>query len=82
MAENTVGIVGIIVKDRQASIELHAVLHKNSDIIVGRQGIPFRDRDLSLISIAVEGPADRIASMVSDISAIQNISAQSVIAGD
>lgn len=81
MAENTAGIVGIIVKDRQASAQLHTVLHKNSDIIVGRQGIPFHDRELSLISIAVAGPAERISAMTNEISAIPNISAQSVIAG-
>ena len=81
MAESTVGIVGIIVKDRQASTALHAVLHAHADIIVGRQGIPFRDRDLSLISIAVEGSAERIAQLTNEISGIENISAQSVIAG-
>lgn len=81
MAKN-IGIVGIIVEDRAASPALHAVLHKYSDIIVGRQGIPFHDRDLSVISIVVEGEAEQIAQMTDEIGRIDKISSKAVIRGE
>ena len=43
MDEKQIGIVGIIVEDRKASPELHPVMHKHADVIVGRQGIPVRE---------------------------------------
>jgi len=74
-----IGIVGIIVEDRNASTELHAVLHKHSDLIVGRQGIPFRNKELSVISIIVEGEAEQIALMTDEIGRIARVSSKSVI---
>ena len=77
-----IGIVGIIVEDRNASTELHAVLHKHSDLIVGRQGIPFRNKELSVISLIVEGEAEQIALMTDEIGRIDHISSKSVIRGE
>ena len=74
-----IGIVGIIVEDRNASTELHAVLHKHSDLIVGRQGIPFRNKEVSVISIIVEGEAEQIALMTDEIGRIAHVSSKSVI---
>ena len=77
-----IGIVGIIVEDRSASTELHAVLHKHSDLIVGRQGIPFRNKEVSVISIIVEGEAEEIALMTDEIGRIEHVSSKSVIRGE
>ena len=44
MEEKRLGIVGIIVEDIEASAALNAILHQYSDIIVGRLGIPYRDK--------------------------------------
>ena len=77
-----IGIVGIIVEDRNASTELHDVLHKNSDLIVGRQGIPFRNKEVSVISIIVEGEAEEIALMTDEIGRIEHVSSKSVIRGE
>lgn len=77
-----IGIVGIIVEDRNASTELHAVLHKHSDLIVGRQGIPFRNKEVSVISIIVEGEAEEIALMTDEIGRIEHVSSKSVIRGE
>ena len=79
MSEKQIGIVGIIVEDRKASMELHSVLHKHADIIVGRQGIPFRDSAVSVISIVVEGSAEQIAALTDEVSGVALVSSQAVI---
>ena len=63
MSENHLGIVGIIVEDIEASAALNAILHQYSDIIVGRLGIPYRDRGVSIISLAVDGSRETISAM-------------------
>lgn len=77
-----IGIVGIIVEDRSASTELHAVLHKHAALIVGRQGIPFRNKEVSVISLIVEGDAEQIALMTDEIGRIDCVSSKAVIRGE
>ncbi|MBQ4616166.1 MAG: CopG family transcriptional regulator [Mailhella sp.] len=79
MSEKQIGIVGIIVEDRKASPELHCVLHKHADIIVGRQGIPFRDSNVSVISIVVEGSAEQISALTEEVGGIALVSSKAVI---
>ena len=79
MSEKQIGIVGIIVEDRKASPELHAVLHKHAEIIVGRQGIPFRDGGVSVISVVVEGTAAQIAALADEVDQLALVSSKAVI---
>jgi putative iron-only hydrogenase system regulator len=79
MSEKQIGIVGIIVEDRKASPELHAVLHKHAEIIVGRQGIPFRDGGVSVISVVVEGTADQINALADEVDQLSLVSSKAVI---
>ncbi len=79
MEEKRIGIVGIIVEDIEASAALNAILHEYSGIIVGRLGIPYRDRGVSIISIAVDGSNEAVSAMTGKIGQLQNVSVKSVI---
>ena len=79
MEENCLGIVGIIVEDIKASAALNAILHQYADIIVGRLGIPYRDRGVSIISIAVDGSNEDISAMAGKIGQLEHVSVKSVI---
>ena len=81
MSENHLGIVGIIVEDIEASAALNAILHQYSDIIVGRLGIPYRDRGVSIISLAVDGSRETISAMTEKLGQLNNVSVNSVITG-
>ena len=54
--ETRIAVIAIIVEDRSATDELNAVLHEYGDYIIGRMGIPYREKHLSLISVAVDAP--------------------------
>ena len=81
MSENHLGIVGLIVEDIEASAALNAILHQYSDIIVGRLGIPYRDRGVSIISLAVDGSRETISAMTEKLGQLNKVSVNSVITG-
>ena len=60
--ETRVAIIGIIVEDRESTGKL-TVLHEYADYIIGRMGIPYREKGINIISIAVDAPNDVISAM-------------------
>ncbi len=73
-----VAIVGIIVENPEAVEKLNAILHEYAGYIVGRMGIPYRERKLSIISIAVDAPQDIISAMAGRIGRLSGVSAKTV----
>ena len=79
MEETRLGIIGIIVEDLEASAAMNAILHEYADIIVGRLGIPYRDRGVSIISLAVDGSHEAIAAMTGKLGQLEHVSVKTVI---
>ncbi len=79
MEETRLGIIGIIVEDLEASAAMNAILHEYSDIIVGRLGIPYRDRGVSIISLAVDGSHEAIATMTGKLGQLEHVSVKTVM---
>ena len=72
--ETRVAIIGIIVEN-EASVEaLNAVLHDYSKFIIGRMGIPYREKNINIISIAVDAPEDTITALSGKIGKLTGIS--------
>ncbi len=76
--ETRVAIIGIIV-DNDASVErLNGVLHEYARYVVGRMGIPYRDKGISIISVAVDAPQDEINALSGKIGRLPGIAAKTV----
>lgn len=73
-----VAIVGIIVENPDSVEKLNAILHEYAEYIIGRMGIPYRERKLSIISIAVDAPQDIISAMAGRIGRLSGVSAKTV----
>ncbi len=59
MIDNRVGVVGIIVTDREKQAErVNEILGEFGELIVGRMGIPYRERNVSVIALIVDGSTD------------------------
>lgn len=72
--ERRIGVVGIIVYDRDtAHQKLNDILHKFSSIIIGRMGLPYRDRNLSIISLIVDGSTDEIGAMTGQVGQLPDV---------
>ena len=72
--ENRIAVMGIIVEDVDSVEALNAVLHDYGTYIIGRMGIPYRDRGLNIVSIAIDAPQDVIAALAGKIGNIGGVS--------
>lgn len=76
--ENRVAIVAIVVEDLAKAEEVNKVLHEYGDYIIGRMGIPHRERGISLISVALDGPSDVVSALSGRVGSIEGVSAKAV----
>ena len=72
--ENRIAVMGIIVENVDSVEALNSVLHDYGAYIIGRMGIPYRDRGLNIVSIAIDAPQDVIAALSGKIGNIEGIS--------
>ena len=74
--ETRVAVVGIVVEDPDSVEKLNAILHEYSRYIIGRMGVPYRVRGISVISIALDAPNDAISSLAGRIGNLHGVSAK------
>lgn len=78
--DKRIGVIGIVVEDLEATARLNEVLHEYSRIIVGRMGIPYRERGISVISVIVDGENDEISAMTGKIGRLAGVSVKTALA--
>ena len=71
--ETRIAVLGIIVENPDATDQLNRILHDYSAYIVGRLGIPYRKRGLSVISIIIDAPADAISALTGKLGMVWTI---------
>lgn len=74
--ETRVALIGIMVEDDSEIAALNAVLHEFSQYIIGRMGIPYREGNVNIISVAVDAPQDTISSLSGKIGRLGGISSK------
>lgn len=77
--------MGIIVEDTDSVGQLNALLHEYGAYIIGRMGIPYREKGIHVVSIAIDAPQDTIAALSGKIGGLSGISvktAYSNVTGD
>lgn len=71
--ENKIGVIAIIVEDFSATEKVNSVLHEYRDYIIGRQGIPYKQRGVCLISIAIDAPIEVLNGLSGKLGMIQGV---------
>ncbi len=79
MEEKRIAVAAIVIDEQPAAVEVNNVLHENTDIIIGRMGIPYRERGISLISVALDATPDRISSLTGRLGQISGVSVKAAI---
>ncbi len=74
--EKRVAIIGIIVEESESVTQLNHILHEYSSIIIGRMGLPYREKEISIISIAVDGTTEEISALSGKIGKLRGVSAK------
>ena len=72
--ETRVAVMSIIVENADAVERLNAILHEYGEYIIGRMGIPYRKRRVSIISIALDAPQNTIAALAGKVGSLQGVS--------
>ena len=72
--EKRIALVGIIVENPDSVEKINAILHEFASNIVGRMGIPYRERGINVISIAMDAPQDAIAALAGKIGNLDGVS--------
>ena len=69
-----VAVMAIIVEEAEAVEKLNATLHAFSAHIIGRMGIPYRQRGINIVSVALDAPQDAISSLAGRLGNIRGLS--------
>ncbi len=72
--ENRVAIIGIIVENEEAVAELNAILHEYGNFIIGRMGIPYQEKNINIISIAIDAPEETINALSGKVGRLDGVS--------
>lgn len=72
--ENRVAVMSIIVESPDIVERLNSILHEYNEYIIGRMGLPYRKRNISIISVALDAPQNTIAALAGKIGGLKGVS--------
>jgi len=79
--ETRIGAVIVLIAPDSDVQRVNSIISEHASIILGRQGIPLRDRSLSVISLVVDGNTDHIGSLTGQLGRLEGIRVKSVLVG-
>ena len=76
--ETRVAMIGIIVEEGSSVEQLNGLLHQYGSYIIGRMGIPYRERGINIISVALDAPQDVISALSGKLGSLHGVSCKAV----
>ena len=76
--ETRIALIGIIVDDLSSTERLNGILHEFGQYIVGRMGIPYRDKGVSIISVVIDAPNDIISSLSGKLGMLSGVNIKTI----
>lgn len=76
--ETRVALIGIVVENPESVMTLNALLHEYGAHIIGRMGIPYHKRGISIISVAMDAPPDVISALAGKLGMLDGVSTKTV----
>ena len=77
--EKRIGTVTILISDRSKSAEINTIISEYSDLVLCRQGLPFHDRPVAVISLIVEGQPDRINALTGKLGRLEGVETKAIL---
>ncbi len=72
--ETRIAVIGIIIENTDSVEKLNSLLHDYSKYIIGRMGLPYRQKNINVVSIAIDAPQDETASLTGKIGKLDGVS--------
>lgn len=76
--ETRLALIGIVVENNESAKKINDILHEYGEYIVGRMGIPYRKRNVSVISIVIDAPSDVISALAGKLGMIPDVNIKTV----
>lgn len=76
--ETRIALIGIVVENKESAKKLNDILHDYGDYIVGRMGIPYPKRNISVISIIIDAPGDIISALSGKLGMVPYVNIKTV----
>ncbi len=76
--ENRLCVVSIIVEDRASAAKINDLLHECGGYIVGRMGLPYRERGVSVICVIIDAPGDVISALSGKLGMLPGVTAKTM----
>ncbi|MEF2655479.1 MAG: TM1266 family iron-only hydrogenase system putative regulator [Eggerthellaceae bacterium] len=73
-----VALIGVLVQNESSVPHLNDILHEYRDCIVGRMGVPYKEKHVSVISLIVDAPSDMISSLAGRIGMLDGVSSKTI----
>ena len=78
--ETRVAVIAVIVENEDAVTELNALLHQYGAYTIGRMGVPYREKGVNIISVALDAPGDVISALSGKLGRLDGITAKTLYA--
>jgi len=79
--DSRIGAVIILINEEADTNRINCIISEHAALILGRQGIPLRDRSASVISLVLEGDTDLMGSLTGKLGRLPGVKVKSVLAG-
>ena len=79
MSENRLAIISIIVENREQSGKINALLSEYGDYIIGRMGIPYKEKSVSVMCVVIDAPAEILNTLTGKIGMLSGVTAKTLM---
>ena len=78
--DTRIAVLSIIVEDMEKTAELNQIIHEFSEYVVGRMGIPYRDKGVNIISLVLDAPQNAISTLSGRIGRLKGVTSKATYA--
>ena len=76
--DTRVAVMAVIAESFDSSEQINSILHEYREFVIGRMGVPHRDKGVNIISVALDAPQDKINSLAGRIGRLDGVSAKTL----
>ena len=74
--ETRVALMGIIVENKESVAGLNALLHEYGDYIIGRMGVPYREKHMNIISVVIDATQEKISALSGKVGMLSGVTSK------
>ena len=78
--DTRIAVLSIIVEDREKTAELNQIIHEFAQYVIGRMGIPYREKEINIISLVLDAPQNAISTLSGKIGRLEGVTSRATYA--